>query len=644
MDDNQISAFPLLRTSSSTGQAHTSQAWTPELPADEPRIPDSGNYAEAAAQATIATVLSLRRGRPGPEVSFSKLLLTEIMSPTKAMQLPENQATGQDGECDEQFSSGIVGGLDTTPVSLPTMAAAKSIVKVYFQFSSLGMPLIHEPTFERKLELLYGMPRTINLAETHASTEARIAVFFVLEALAVALLSMHKRDPSRIPTWLADRYHETAILALMETGLPTGVEGVQALLLVGQYSYHHPTCWVVWKIVGAAVRLAVELGLHQDHSAEQLDALTLDTMRRTFWVAYGMDRNISITMSLPPCLPDGAISAQFPSEVDDNLITQNEIGSAEARPTGFKCVSLHIFQYRQIQSEMQTVLTQSPSTPYVSINLGQWQDNMHARIEKWSNSAPKGQSLSIYERTLVETFELTYHTALFYLYRPSRNCPSPSDSRLLAMAQAAIHMIQLYRRFFRERKLTVYWLAVENLSSAGNGLMLGYVQSLHVREHITFHSLESLIHTCSSILWGVVERFPAFQGKRDAFDATAWSVLADLRSKNSDTDAAVDLPMQDDSSSGRRSRVNAAGSIDFAAQASQAQAPPEEVRMRQPDSAFTSTTEFSAMLQPQILSSTTDPSANTCRNTQSPSFEDMDLSLVWEAMADFNETYTPTWI
>jgi hypothetical protein len=121
---------------------------------------------------------------------------------------------------------------------------------------------------------------------------------------------MQKKDPSRIPIWLADRYHNTATKALSKAGLPNEVEGVQALLLIGQYSYQHPTLWAVWKTSGAALRLAVELGLHEDRSSDTLDLLTLDTMRRTFWVAYAMDRNIAMNLGMPSCLSDGAITAK----------------------------------------------------------------------------------------------------------------------------------------------------------------------------------------------------------------------------------------------------------------------------------------------------------------------------------------------
>jgi len=260
----------------------------------------------AAAQVTTTKVMNLAGRKPQDEPTFSRILLTELMS------LKQNPRIAVDdpSSATKHLPPDVISGLDTSPVSLPTKEAAQNLVRAYFQFANLSLPLLHEPTFVQKLDLLYSMPNVVDLNHTHASTEARIAVFFVLEVFAVALLTIQKQDPSRIPASLADRYHRAAVRALNEAGLPKDVEGVQALLLVGQYCYHHPTIWAVWKTVGAALRLAVELDLHKDPPPNTLDPLTLDTMRRTFWVAYAMDRNISIALSMPSCLSDGAITAQ----------------------------------------------------------------------------------------------------------------------------------------------------------------------------------------------------------------------------------------------------------------------------------------------------------------------------------------------
>jgi hypothetical protein len=223
------------------------------------------------------------------------------------MRQPAAPESSRNDPIDEQLLPTVITDLQTSALSLPTREAAQNLVKAYFQFANLSQPLLYEPHLQEMVESLYNIPSSIDFGVTHSSGQAKLATFFVLEVFAVALMVLQKQDPSRIPTSVADRYHQMALTALAEIGLPHSVNGVQALLLISQYFYHHPTNWGTWKTVGAALRLAVELGFHHDPLPDQMDFLTVDIRRRTFWVAYALDRNISIALGRPSGLPDGAI-------------------------------------------------------------------------------------------------------------------------------------------------------------------------------------------------------------------------------------------------------------------------------------------------------------------------------------------------
>ena len=299
-------------TRESTGAQSTSSIpWSGTTP---PEILSGGSTEmeesrlDPDARALVDRVVTLARSRPGHDLSFPQVLLTELMRSANFTQPTRPEGATQE-VTDMQFPSNIAGDLDTSAVTLPTEDTAQSLVKAYFEFANVAMPLLHEPSFRREFDLAYRMPHIISLTGTHSNSNSRIAVFFVLEVFAVALIRVQKQDPSRMSTWLADRYHRTALSALSLASLPDGVQGVQALLLVAQYSYLHPNPWDAWRAVGAALRLAVELGLHQE-GINGLDPLAIDTRRRTFWVAYSMDRNLSAAMSMPYGLSDGAISTK----------------------------------------------------------------------------------------------------------------------------------------------------------------------------------------------------------------------------------------------------------------------------------------------------------------------------------------------
>lgn len=286
--------------------------WTARLPAESESTAASPDEARnSAAIGMVNAVTDLTQRTPEQEPTFSQVFLKELVSSQYSQRpLRRHSIVTEDG-FHELISADIIGNLDRSPIYLPPKSAAQKVVRAYFKCASLGAPLLHAPTFRQHFDLLYDMPTTtINIKETHTSPESRIAVFFVLEVLAIGLLSTHKLDPSRVPIWVADRFHKTAIDALTEVGLPKNVEGVEALLLIGVFSYNHPTRWAFLKTVGAALRFAVELGLHQEATLDKSSFLILDRMRRTFWVAYAMERNIAISLRIPSSLSDGVITTE----------------------------------------------------------------------------------------------------------------------------------------------------------------------------------------------------------------------------------------------------------------------------------------------------------------------------------------------
>jgi hypothetical protein len=274
----------------------------------------------AAVQTTLSEVMNLVQLRAGHEPAFSKLLLAEYMKSDMTSRVARAWERPPSLESTDRFSD-VVNDLDASLAPLPDKRGAQYLTKVYFEFANNSSPLLHEPTFRQKLDRLYEGSGLSN-APTAPTNESRLTKFFVFMVFAVALLTMRLNDPSRVPASLCDRYHKTALKALQDTGLRSDIEGVQALLLMAQYTYHHPNIYGVWKIIGMALQLSVELGLHQDPPPGKLDFLTVDTMRRTFWVAYAMDRNIAIALGLPIFLSDSWITAKVCLEIGQVSMNQ----------------------------------------------------------------------------------------------------------------------------------------------------------------------------------------------------------------------------------------------------------------------------------------------------------------------------------
>jgi hypothetical protein len=191
---------------------------------------------------------------------------------------------------------------------------------------------------------------------------------------------------------------------------------------------------------------------------------------------------------------------------------------------------------------MHTILNEEPPYGVVSFDYCQWQSGMLDRLRQWHSQVQQEElrtsNLGQSNIAPPEVLKLSYRRAVVALYRPSFKIPCPTAEAMQELADSAVCVVNLYGRFYRENKLRLFWQAVMNLFSAATALMYCYVHSIHVRNKISSRSLESLIHSSANILWGMVERFPAFKSKRDAFDVIASRFLADL-SKHDDKENTI---------------------------------------------------------------------------------------------------------
>lgn len=111
-------------------------------------------------------------------------------------------------------------------------------------------------------------------------------IFIISMIMAITILSSKSKDYNKLVA-LAESLRRDAIDTL-EKGVtfaePT-LKSVQQLLLMIHYGFLLPSSANLWHISGDAMRLALELGLHQEvSSCSGLDLATLEFRRRLFWV------------------------------------------------------------------------------------------------------------------------------------------------------------------------------------------------------------------------------------------------------------------------------------------------------------------------------------------------------------------------
>lgn len=168
-----------------------------------------------------------------------------------------------------------------SPNSLPPRHEATPLLQFYFDNVFVQLPFFVETNFWTSVDAVY-------------QSQGRFAKPFdhwmlrMVLAIASAAVSYQTNDKS----------HQRA-LALVSEALtyaedvlrPGSITGIQAILLLAQYALVDPTHFRSWYLVGMAVRVAVDLGLHQDPPVEVLSNQSkLDIRRRVFHCLYGLDR------------------------------------------------------------------------------------------------------------------------------------------------------------------------------------------------------------------------------------------------------------------------------------------------------------------------------------------------------------------
>ncbi|KAK7731036.1 hypothetical protein SLS53_008907 [Cytospora paraplurivora] len=174
---------------------------------------------------------------------------------------------------------------------------------LYFDRIHKFIPIIHEKCYYQ---------RTRPYSELISHTCLQYAMWTLASALSFQFHDL--RD---------DLYRETLhMLGNTEPMSPGNaaapqLEVAQAWILISIYDFTQVTFHSGWASVGRAIRLIQLMRLNNvdasAHTDEPRDFIECETKRRTFWVAFCLDRFTSILEELPLALNEQTICTRLPS-------------------------------------------------------------------------------------------------------------------------------------------------------------------------------------------------------------------------------------------------------------------------------------------------------------------------------------------
>ncbi|GAD92883.1 similar to GAL4-like transcription factor [Paecilomyces variotii No. 5] len=232
----------------------------------------------------------------------------------------------------------------------------------------------------------------------------------------------------------------------IQTVFTNDLRGLQALLLLCEYTFLNPSVANVWFLSGFTTQLCIDLGIHQETLDDQkADPLTVDIRRRVFWCAYEMEIATAGALLRPTQFLSKNINVPFPSEIEDTAISAKGV-DPHGKLTKFP--STRIWRFRQIEAEVVSVLFHNGDLSAEDNGaLSMWMERMEIAIDTWrdevkwfsslNGSHPASEEMCLYA-------DIAHDYIIVTLFRPSTRVKDPTTGNLMKAFIAGVHVARGY--------------------------------------------------------------------------------------------------------------------------------------------------------------------------------------------------------
>jgi hypothetical protein len=213
-------------------------------------------------------------------------------------------------------------------LQMPSLSKSRELLTLYFDVCIATYRLLHRTTVESWLEKV---SQNVQLNQPLSFGIGRAKAAVVLSVLAVASFHEEKtRGSSNVSTTDGDAVHsqsdqlfsEASRLTEGETGIPR-LESAQSRLVQVLYLLMSCRFNQAWYTFGHTLQITSALGLHRKDdrtrhpTSYKRDYIEEQCRRRTFWVAYILDKYLGVIFGRPRHYHDDDIDQDFPDSVND---------------------------------------------------------------------------------------------------------------------------------------------------------------------------------------------------------------------------------------------------------------------------------------------------------------------------------------
>ncbi|KAH8696217.1 fungal-specific transcription factor domain-containing protein [Talaromyces proteolyticus] len=412
---------------------------------------------------------------------------------------------------------------------LPDEELAFTLSNAYFANIQPQYPFLHEPTFR-----LWEKTLATQSHEVPNSSLNSLPLFFVNMVYAVgALLFPNYQSLAEQLYTSAQLYSDVLSLDNLET--------IQALLCYAMYSLRSPIGPSLWKVTGLALRQCIELGYHRKNKllGPLGNDIHLQIRRRTFWCAYGIECMVSLWLGRPLSLPLHEVSAEFPMDFNDSLITDTLQGTPRSpnNPPTSMSTAIHVFRLRCLWARIHhSLYSENALANANDVTYRSRIEELRAELDEWLASAPQviprtGRTLSIFATRA--WYELNYNYTVLLLYRTELAEGRDSANTIFSdCIKAAKDICTQYRRLYVGTPIRHTWGTLRCIFFAG----LVYLHCLWtapgIRDTIQYDDVSRTCTDATMVLVVIAQAWEEAAPYRDLFETLANRTMTMIVNRN----------------------------------------------------------------------------------------------------------------
>ncbi|KAF0319424.1 fungal specific transcription factor [Colletotrichum asianum] len=303
---------------------------------------------------------------------------------------------------------------------LPPWTEALSLVNAFFEQDHMALPIFHPPAF-------------IALLGQQYSGESEKSPAWWTAFNAVLAISHRRRVEQGTSTdkELMWSYAANALDTVLDILLrATQLMSVQALLALAWFFLGTPNPQPSFMLVANAIRLAHSIGLHRKNCGTSLSPLERATRINVFWLAFSLDRELSLRTGRPPAQDFGDFDVDLP-----DLQSQPDFNSSSSMPASSRVFSAGT-RLAVIQAKLYSEIYLSEGLEPVDIKRKT--TDLHQDLEEWRLSFALCPNLQrhpeLTKQASVLRLNYTYYHTVILVHRAQsdmewRRSSNPEDSR-----------------------------------------------------------------------------------------------------------------------------------------------------------------------------------------------------------------------